>query len=332
MNNEIYIGGTEPLSKQEYEKELRKGGLLREISGLEIIELAEGLKRGAELRLEDLDFAMGRGWWDHDTETRHKLQCSRIINGIRNKGLQEVIFTVTPSRHGENLLRNQDNQNAILRQILDKETRHEISGRELIERLDRETGLLESCITDTTQLDNIRQAEAQYTKLVKSKPPEKDVASIIKARISRMKKARADLQGLEKVYFNLPRNDIYSTIRNPEFIQKVEKPHEVKLTGSELTRRIDGELEYFRESIDTPEKREHLRAAQSVYKTTPAKDVVRIVEEKITDLELARLNLKGIGKATFTVKDHDNIHAIAKSFNLAKQIKRETGRFVSRER
>lgn len=332
MKNEIYIGGTEPLSEQEYEKELRKGGFLREISGSEIIELAEGLKRGAELRLEDLDFAMGRAWWDHDTETLHKLNCSRIINGIRNKGLQEVNFTVTPSRHGGNILRNQDNQNTVLRQILEKETRHEISGRELIERIDRETGLLESCITDTTQLDNIRQAEVQYTKLVKSKLPEKDVASIIKDRISRMKKARDDLQGFEKVYFLLPRNDVYSTIRNPEFIQKVKKLREIQLTGSELAKRIDGELKYFRESIATHEKRERLSATQSAYKTTPEKDVVRIVEDKITDLELARLNLKGLEKARFTVKDHDNIHAIVKSPEFSKQIKFEKGRFVSRER
>jgi len=51
MKNEIYIGGTEPLSKEEYEKEIRKGGFLREIPGSEIIELVEAIKRGAELRL-----------------------------------------------------------------------------------------------------------------------------------------------------------------------------------------------------------------------------------------------------------------------------------------
>ena len=80
--------------------------------------------------------------------------------------------------------------------------------------------------------------------------------------------------------------------------KKVEKLNEVQLTGSELTKRIDGELEYFREAIDTPEKRERLRVIQSVYKTTPEKDVVTIVEEKITDLEVARLNLQGLEKAT----------------------------------
>lgn len=63
------------------------------------------------------------------------------------------------------------------------------------------------------------------------------------------------------------------------------------MTGTELTKRIDGELEYFRESIDTPEKRERLRAVQSAYKCTPEKDIVKIVEDKITDLEVARLNV-----------------------------------------
>lgn len=256
MHRELFIGGTEPLSRQEYEKEVRKGGLLREIAGSEIIELAEGLKQGALLRLEDLEFAMGRAWWNHDTETLHKLQCGRIINGIRNKGLQEVTFTVTPSRYGENPLRNKDNQNAILRQILDKETRHEISGRELMERIDRETGLLEACITDPKQRDNIRLAEAHYAKLIKSQFPEKDIASLITDRISVMKKTREKLLGLENACFILPRNDIYSIISNPEFIQKVEKLHEVKLTGSELTKKIDSELAYFRETIrHTGEKR-----------------------------------------------------------------------------
>jgi hypothetical protein len=331
MRNTIYIGGTEPLSREEHEKEIRKGGLLREISGSEIIELAEALKRGAEGRLWVIE-TQPRSWWDRETETLNKLNCSRITNGIRNKGLQEVIFKVSPPRYGGNLLRSRENQDAIMRQILDKETRHEISGRELMERIDRETGFLESCISDAKQLDNIRQAQKEYTQLVKPKSPEKDVAAVIQDRISTLKKARVDLKGLENDSFTLPRNDIYSTIRNPEFIKKVEKLHEIQLTGSELTKRIDGELEYFRESIDTPEKRERLRAVQSAYKTTPEKDVVTIVEEKITDLEVARLNLKGLEKATFTVKGRDNIHSIVKSPDFAKQIKRENGRFVSRDR
>lgn len=104
------------------------------------------------------------------------------------------------------------------------------------------------------------------------------------------------------------------------------------MTGTELTKRIDGELEYFRESIDTPEKRERLRAVQNAYKCTPEKDIVKIVEDKITDLEVARLNLMGLEKATFTVKGRDNIHSIVKSPDFAKQIKRENGRFVSRDR
>ncbi|MDD3293108.1 MAG: hypothetical protein PHG20_00265 [Geobacteraceae bacterium] len=104
------------------------------------------------------------------------------------------------------------------------------------------------------------------------------------------------------------------------------------MTGTELTKRIDGELEYFRESIDTPEKRERLRAVQSAYKCTPEKDIVKIVEDKITDLEVARLNVMGLEKATFTVKDRDNIHSIVKSPDFAKQIKRENGRLVNRDR
>jgi hypothetical protein len=331
MENGIYIGGTEPVSKQEFEKELRKGGILREITGSEIIELAEAFKRGAEGRLWVIE-TQPRSWWDRETETLNKLHCSRIVNGIRNKGLQEVIFKVSPPRYGENLLRSQHNQDAILRQILDKQTRHKISGRDLVERIDRETGFLESCISDAKQLDNIRQAQKEYTQLVKPKSPEKDVAAVIRDRIATLKKARTDLRGLENKTFTLRRNDIYSTIRDPEFTEKVEKLHEIQLTGSELTKRIDGELEYFRESIDTPEKRERLRAVQSAYKTTPEKDVVTIVEEKITDLEVARLNLKGLEKASFTVKGQDNIHSIAKSPDFAKQIKRENGRFVSRDR
>ncbi len=331
MRNTLYIGGTEPLSKEEHEKEIRKGGFLREISGSEIIELAEALKRGAEGRLWVIE-TQPRSWWDRETETLNKLNCSRITNGIRNKGLQEVIFNVSPPRYGENLLRSRENQDAILRQILDKETRHEISGRELMERIDRETAFLESCISNGGRLDNIRQAQKEYSKLVKSKLSEKDIAAVIRDRISTLKKTRVDLQGLENDSFTLPRNDIYSTISNPEFIQRVDKLHEVKLTGSELTKRIDGELEYFRECIDTPEKRERLRAIQSDYKTIPEKDVVKIVEEKITDLEVARLSLMGLEKATFTVRGRDNIHSIVKSPDFAKQIKRENGRFVSRDR
>lgn len=331
MGNEIYIGGAEPLSKEEHEKEIRKGGFLREISGSEIIELAEALKRGAEERLRVIE-TQPRSWWDRETETLNKLNCSRITNGIRNKGLQEVIFKVLPPRYGGNFLRSRENQDAILRQILDKETRHEISGRDLMARINRETGFLESCISDTKQLDNIRQAQKEYIHLVKPKSPEKDVAAVIRDRISTLKKTRADLHGLENDSFTLPRNDIYSTIRNTEFIQKVEKLHELKLTGTELTKRIDGELEYFRESIDTPEKRERLRAVQSAYKCTPEKDIVKIVEDKITDLEVARLNLQGLEKATFTVKGRDNIHSIVKSPDFAKQIKRVNGRLISRER
>lgn len=75
-----------------------------------------------------------------------------------------------------------------------------------------------------------------------------------------------------------------------------------------------------------------MRAVQSDYKTTLEKDVVAIVEKKITDLEVARLNLQGLEKVTFTVRGRDNIHSIVKSPDLAKQIKREKGRFVSRER
>lgn len=320
------------MTNQEYNIELRLGNVpLRDISGSEIIELAEGLKQGAESRLRQIET---QGWsrWDRETETRNKLNCSRVISGIRDKGLHESSFKVGPSMIGENLMLHPYNQETMLRQILDKETRHEISGRDLMERIGKETAFLESCISNTSQMDNIRQAQKEYSELVKPKLPEKDIATVIRDRISVLKKSRADLQGLENDSFILPRNDIYSTIRNPEFIRKVEKLHEVKLTGSELTKRIDGELEYFRVSIDTPEKRERLRAVQNIYKTIPEKDVVTIVEEKITDLEVARLSLMGLEKATFTVRGRDNIHSIAKSPDFAKQIMLENGRFVSRGR
>lgn len=320
------------MTNQEYNIELRLGNVpLRDISGSEIIELAEALKRGAELRLQDIE-RRGRSQWDRETETRNKLNCSRVISGIRDKGLQEAGFKVGPSMIGENLMLHPYNQETMLKQVLDKETRQEISGRDLMERIDRETGFLESCISDAKQLDSIRQAQKEYAELINPRLPEKDIAEVIRDRIATLKKARTDLQGLEKDSFTLPRNDIYSTIRNSEFIQKVEKLHEIQLTGSELTKRIDGELEYFRESIDTSEKRARLRAVQSAYKTIPEKDVVTIVEEKITDLEVARLNLIGLEKATFTVKGRDNIHSIAKSPDFAKQIKRENGRLVNRDR
>jgi hypothetical protein len=320
------------ITNQEYSIELRLGNVpLRDISGSEIIEWAEALKRGAELRLQDIE-RRGRSRWDRETETRNKLNCSRIISGVRDKGLQETNFKVGPSMIGENLMLHLYNQETMLRQIQEKETRHEISGRDLIERIDKETSFLESCVSGTKQLDTIRQAQKEYSELVKSKLPEKDIAAVIRDRISTLKKNRVVLQGLENDSFTLPRNDIYSIIRHPEFIKKVDKLSEVKLTGRELTKRIDGELEYFRECIDTQEKRERLRAVQSVYKTTPEKDVVKIVEDKITDLEVARLSLMGLEKATFTVKGRDNIHSIVKSPDFAKQIKRENGRFVSRDR
>ena len=105
--------------------------------------------------------------------------------------------------------------------------------------------------------------------------------------------------------------------------------NELQLKGSELTKRIDEELEYFREAINSSEKRERLRITQSAYKTTPEKDVVIIIEEKITDLEFARLNLLGLEKAFFVVNNWGNIHSIIKSPDFVKQIKRENGRFCS---
>lgn len=303
-----------------------------QLSGEEIIALAEGLRKGADLRLEDMDFAMGRTWWNRDTETLHKLHCGQIVEGIRNKGLQEVNFSVAPSRYGENPLRNVDNQVSILRQLKEKRIRYEITGRELLERIDKETNFLESCIANKGLTDNLKRAQEEYNQLVKSEPPEKDLATVIKERISEFKKSRTKLQGLENKTFTLQRNDIYSTIRDSEFNKKVEKLHELQLTGSELTKRIDGELEYFREAINSPEKRERLRITQSVYKTPPEKDVVTIIEEKITDLERARLNLQGLEKASLTINNRENIHSIVKSPDFAKQIRRESGRFCSRDR
>jgi len=304
----------------------------QQLSGKEIIALAEGLRNGAELRLEDMDFAMGRTWWNRETETLHKLHCGQIVEGIRSKGLQEVNFSVAPSRHGENPLRHKDNQVSILRQLQENQIRHEITGRDLLERIDKETKFLESCIANKGLIDNLKSAQEEYNQLLKSKPPEKDIATVVKERISELKKSRTDLQGLENNTFTLQRNDIYSTIRDPEFIKKVEKLNEQQLTGNELTKRIDGELEYFREAINSPEKRERLRVTQSVYKTPPEKDVVTIIEEKITDLELARLNLQGLEKASLTVNNRENIHSIVKSPDFAKQLKRENGRFCSRDR
>ena len=304
----------------------------QQLSGDEIIALAEGIRKGAELRLEDMDFAMGRTWWNRETETLHKLQCGQIVEGIRNKGLQEVNFSIAPSRYGENPLRSTDNKVSILRQLKEKQLRHEITGRELLKRIDAETGFLESCIANEGQVDTLKRAQEEYNQLVKSKPPEKDIAAVVKDRISEFQKSRTKLQGLENNTFTLQRNDIYSTIRDPEFIKKVEKLHELQLTGSELTKRIDGELEYFREAINSPEKRERLRVTQSVYKTPPEKDVVTIIEEKITDLELARLNLQGLEKASLTINNRENIHSIVKSPDFSKQIKRENGRFCSRDR
>jgi len=304
----------------------------QQLSGQEIIDLAEGLRNGAELRLEDMDFAMGRTWWNRETETLHKLHCGQIVEGIRNKGLQEVNFSVAPSRHGENPLRHKDNQVSILRQLQENKIRYEITGRDLLKRIDKETSFLESCIVDEGQVDTLKRAQEEYNQLGKSKPPEKDIATVVKERISELNKSRTDLQGLKNNTFTLQRNDIYSTIKDPEFIKKVEKLNELQLTGSELTKRIDGELEYFREAINSPEKRERLRVTQSVYKTPPEKDVVTIIEEKITDLELARLNLQGLEKASLTVNNRENIHSIVKSPDFAKQIKRENGRFCSRDR
>lgn len=97
-------------------------------------------------------------------------------------------------------------------------------------------------------------------------------------------------------------------------------------------KRIDGELEYFREAINSPEKRKRLRVTQSVYKTPPEKDVVTIIEEKITDLELARLNLQGLEKVSLSVNNRENILSIVKSPDFVKQIKRENGRFCRRDR
>ena len=86
------------MTNQEYEHELRQGTIpLRDISGTEIIELAGGVKQGAESRLWVIE-TQGRSRWDRETETLNKLQCGRIIEGIRNKGLQEVNFKVGPSR------------------------------------------------------------------------------------------------------------------------------------------------------------------------------------------------------------------------------------------
>jgi len=59
----------------------------QQLSGEEIIALTEGLRKGAELRLEGMDFAMGRTWWNRETQTLHKLQFGQIVEGIRNKEL-----------------------------------------------------------------------------------------------------------------------------------------------------------------------------------------------------------------------------------------------------
>lgn len=164
-----------------------------------------------------------------------------------------------------------DTQVSILRQLRRKQIRHEITGRELLKRIDTETGFLESCIANEGQVDTLKRAQEEYNQLVKSKPPEKDIAAVVKDRISEFKKSRTKLQGLENNTFNLQRNDIYSTIRDPEFIKKVEKLNELQLTGSELTKRIDREPKYFREAINSPEKRERLRVTQSISKPLPRK-------------------------------------------------------------
>lgn len=300
-------------------------------SGSEILELAEGVKRGAELRLMEIE-TQGRSRWDRETESLHKLHSSQIIEGIRKKGLQEVNFSVTPSRYGENLLKDQDNRVSVLQQIKGKQIRQEITGRDLIERIDKETSFLKSSISNERQINNLKISQEIFNKLVKSKLPEKDIAGVVKERISELKKARTDLQGLESNSFTLPRNDIYSTIKNHEFKQKVEKLNEIQLTGSELTKRIDGELKYFREAVNSPEKRDRLRSTQTAYKTIPEKDIITIIEEKVNNMELARMKLKGLEKATFTINKRDNIHSIVKSPDLAKQIRFENGRFRSRDR
>lgn len=329
--NEIYIGDVEPHSKEEYEKEIRKGGFPREITGSEIVELAEALKLGAESRLWQIE-TQGRSQWDRETETLNKLNCSRIITGIGNKGLQEATFKVSPPRYGENLLKNRENQDAIMRQILDKETRHAISGRDLLERVNEEISYLESCVSDSKQLGNIRNAQKEYSHLVKQKLPEKDVVTVIRDRISMLDKTRSDLNGLEDVSFTLSRNDICSIVRNPEFIRQVKKFHEMKITGSELNKRIDGELKYFRSVIDTPEKKERLESIQRACVNTREKSVVTIVEEKILDLETARLDLKGLEKGTFTVNSRDNIHSIVQSLDFERQVRMEKSRLMSRGR
>jgi hypothetical protein len=117
------------------------------IDGSKLLELAEGVKRGSELRLLEIE-TQGRSRWDRETESLHKLHCSQIIEAICKKGLQKVSFSVTPSRYGENLLKNQDSRVSVLRQIKGKQIRQEIIGRDLVERIDKETSFLKSCISD----------------------------------------------------------------------------------------------------------------------------------------------------------------------------------------
>ena len=127
-------------------------------------------------------------------------------------------------------------------------------------------------------------------------------------------------------------NDIYSMVKDKEFKQNVDKYNEIQITGTNLSERLNGGLKYYRDSINSPEKIERLRTTQTIYKAVPEKDIVKIVGNKISNMGLARMKLKGFDKASFTIKRNDNVQSIVKSTVFIKQIKREEGRFKMPEK
>ncbi|MBT1077225.1 hypothetical protein [Geobacter grbiciae] len=304
-------------------------------TGAEIMEWAAALKSGSVQRLRDIELYQGDNpRWNKDRETSNRDNAERIISGITDNALEGHSFTipVTPV-HGESIFRHQENIDSILEQIKEKSRMRmiEISGKDLVEKIDNEVKVLENAISGDEKIMKLTKANQELSTL--HGLPEVDAVELVKGRLKDMKEAHKNLTGLHDKQFIVEDKDIHAIIQDSRFLKQVEQAQQLTVSGAEIVRQIDQEVKFFEESISSPEKIEKLMTSEaellkrSPDMPKPEKDVVDVIKERVHDLKGVREKMKGLEGKPFTIQPKD-IYTVTKNPEFVSQVNKahELGR------
>lgn len=296
-------------------------------TGAEIMEWAAALKSGSVQRLRDIELYQGDNpRWNKNRETFNRDNAERIISGITDNSLEGHSFAIPVAPvHGESILRHQENIDSILGQIQERSRMGmiEISGKDLVGRIDNEVKLLENAISGDDKIKKLIEVNQELSTL--HRLPEVDAVELVKGRLKDLKEARKNLTGLHDKQFIAEDKDIHAIIQDSRFLKQVEQAKQLTVSGAEIVRQIDQEVKFFEESISSPEKLEKLRTSEaellkrSPDMPKPERDVVDVIKERVHDLKGVREKMKGLEGKPFTIQQKD-MYAVIRSPEFVTQV------------